>query len=84
MEANEGGETVTMSASRSSLDTAVIQALETATGESAMNLPPLYESVEVDALKKLIVDRDCEVRVEFEHAGCNVQVDGDTVTVEPT
>lgn len=63
------------------LDVAIVRAISQARGVEPLDLPPLAESLDLDALRALVVSDD--VDVAFEHAGCSVTVEGDTVTVEP-
>lgn len=74
---------VTKQLSGNALDTQIIHAISQAAGKDPLDVPPLYESVDLDALKTLVVDRDGEMHVEFQHAGCAVTVDEGTVVVEP-
>lgn len=64
------------------LDVVVVRAISQATGQEPTELPPLADSLDFDALARLVFSDD-DVHVAFEHAGCSVTVDGDTVTVEP-
>jgi len=64
----------------------IVEATTDVTGTAAVDLPPLYDVVDPDALEALC-DRDDEgPRVEFAYAGCGVTVRGDgsvRVTPEP-
>ena len=66
----------------------VVLAVAEATGEDAMELPPLYDAIDPDALNKLFSGAlGAERRdgsVEFAYAGCDVSVRADgRVTVVP-
>ena len=67
----------------------VVLAVAEATGDDAMELPPLYDAIDPDALNKLF-DSDVlgadrrDGSVEFAYAGCDVTVRADgRVTVAP-
>ena len=68
----------------------VVLAVAEATGEDPMELPPLYDTVDPDALNNLFEDRiDGAERLggnfEFAYAGCDVTVRADgSVNVVPT
>ncbi|WP_254279517.1 HalOD1 output domain-containing protein [Haloarcula marina] len=59
----------------------VIDAVCSRTGTSATDLPPLYETIDTDALNELFADRHTSGRVTFDYAGHVVTVRGDQ-TVE--
>ena len=67
----------------------VVLAVAEATGDDPMELPPLYDTIDPDALNKLFGDRiDGAERLggsfEFSYAGCEVTVRADgTVDVVP-
>jgi len=47
-------------------------------------LPPLSETLDVDALDALFVSRQADVRLEFDYSGCHVTVEGETeVCISP-
>jgi hypothetical protein len=65
---------------------AIVAAVADVTGREPTTVPPLYPTVDVDALGRLLRDaRGSEVRVTFDYAGCAVAVssDGD-LAVEPS
>lgn len=66
----------------SSIDLAVVRAISRATGLEPSALPPLYGSIDPDALGGLVTSQE-DALVRFEHAGCAVLVDGEAVTAEP-
>lgn len=59
---------------------AVVRAAETVTGISALDLPPLYEAVDTDALDRLGA-QDPTVTTRFTYVGLDVVVEGDEVYV---
>lgn len=62
----------------------VVEAVADATGESPMTLPPLYETVDVDALNSVLshAERDERVLVTLNYADHVVVIDGEgTITV---
>ena len=67
------------------LATTVVTAVADRTDTPATELPTLYDSVDMDAIRSLLehaADRpDTDVRVAFEYAGCRVVVDADGVAV---
>lgn len=71
------------------VSTAVLEALEEVTGTDRLDLPPLYETIDSDALDRLVAsldgtDGDGPATIEFSYAGHRVTVtdDGD-VSVTP-
>ncbi|AGB36627.1 HalOD1 output domain-containing protein [Natronococcus occultus] len=62
---------------------AVIEAVAGATDSDPLNLPPLYESVDPDALNTLFNGSETGTQVAFEYAGLEVVVQGEEVEVEP-
>ena len=58
---------------------AVISAVETATGVDRLELPPLYETIDPDALNALFLSGsgDPGKQVRFRYAGYSVTVQGD-------
>lgn len=67
-----------------SLTETIVLALSDVTGRDPLELPPLYDAVDVDALEQLF-DRGGDVEVQFVVADCEVTVRGrDDVTVTPT
>ena len=65
--------------------TAVVAAVADAENASAADLPPLYDSVDPDALDEFVANDGANSRkVEFEFAGYEIVVEGDgTLSVEP-
>jgi hypothetical protein len=62
--------------------TAVIDALADAKGVSPVELDPLYDSIDPDALSRLLSGADADLRVTFTHGQHRVQVSADgTITV---
>lgn len=74
---------VTKSASGRKVDILIVEAIAEATGQRPTDVPPLYDSIDLEALSAVVIGRDGEVEVAFEHQGCAVTVAGDVVTVEP-
>lgn len=60
-----------------SMSIAVIEAVEAATGTDALDLPPLLDVIDPDALDALVRSTDQSLRVEFEYSGRTVVVGGD-------
>lgn len=60
-----------------SMSMAVIEAVEAATGTDALDLPPLLDVIDPDALDALVRSADRSLRVEFEYCGRTVVVRGD-------
>lgn len=44
---------------------------------SRLDLPPLYESIDPDALKNVVSSTDDSVTIEFEYCDCTVRVAAD-------
>lgn len=64
----------------------VVKTVAAATDASMEELPPLYQSIDTDALDELVAPRRSgsarsTVTVEFEYQGNDVIVDGETVEV---
>ncbi|HMB49787.1 MAG TPA: HalOD1 output domain-containing protein [Natronoarchaeum rubrum] len=73
-----------MTANADTLTETIVLELSDVTGVDPLDLPPLYDAVDVDALQQLF-DRGNDVEVEFAVAGCDVIVRGrDDVTATPT
>ncbi len=62
-----------------STSTAVVSAVKTAVGCEMTDLPPLYDTVEPEALDRLAAAGT--VRVRFRFAGCEVELSEDEVRV---
>lgn len=58
----------------------VVSAVAEATGRSIVDLPPLYEAVDGDALQVLAGD---DILIRFEYADCLVTVEDGDVAVSP-
>lgn len=66
---------------------AVVSAVADATGQSPLEIPPLVETIDPDALNALFRTAngsESGILVSFEYADCYVTVDGETVRVEVT
>jgi hypothetical protein len=75
-------ETLTEAFDRAATDTPtkrIVTAVADATGVDVLDLPPLYDAVDPEALGALVehADADDTLRVEFRFAGCVVTVRGD-------
>lgn len=70
---------------KSNVSTRVIQALADSTGTDAGNLPPLYESVDPDALVRLVESLDDpKGSIKFSHADHRLLISADGgVAVKP-
>jgi len=71
----------TLSELARSLSVVVAERLAATKGCDPEALPPLYQSVDPDALERLVVagEESGPTRVSFSHAGCQVSVDTDGV-----
>lgn len=63
------------------LVTTIIQETGEVTGEDPSELPPLYESVDPDALEAIEKDVEC---VRFTYADCEIVIKDGDVAVEST
>lgn len=62
----------------------VVSAIATALDEDPTTMDPLYETIDSDALDRLL-ETDVPIEVVFEYHGHAIEVDGDgTVTVDGT
>lgn len=62
----------------------VVSAIATALDEDPTTMDPLYETIDSDALDRLL-ETDVPIEVVFEYRGHAIEVDGDgTVTVDGT
>ena len=63
----------------------VVEAVASATGRDALELPPLNAAVDGDALATLVADGDAaDLRISFSYAGTSVVVDcGEAIEVRP-
>lgn len=69
--------------SEQSMSAAIVQRVAAFTDRAATSLPPLFNTVDPDALDALFTDR-FNGTLTFEYAGCQVRVAGDSsVTVCP-
>ncbi len=59
--------------------TAVVEAVAATTGREPTALPPLYESVDAEAIDDLFSDPDGTVRLSLEYAGVTVTLYADGV-----
>jgi hypothetical protein len=65
------------------MSTAVVEALADAAGVSRTELPPLFESIDPDALERVYETTGTESYIRFHHAGFDIGVDGNgVVTVQ--
>ncbi|MFC6764323.1 HalOD1 output domain-containing protein [Natrinema soli] len=62
---------------------AVIEAVAEETDSDPLDLPPLYETIEPDALNTLFNSSETSSQVLFQYAGFEVVVQGSEVEVEP-
>lgn len=61
---------------------AVLEAVSTVTGIPVMDLPPLYDQVDPDALNQVLSDCDGDVEVGFEYYGMEITVTSDEVVIK--
>lgn len=80
---SRGNETITKQISGGRIDSLIVHALAEATDRRPLDIPPLYGSVDLDALAMIVLDDSADTEVEFEHVGCTVKVTDETVTVTP-
>lgn len=73
-------ETVTKPIEGERIGHTIAAAISEATDREMEDIPPLYDSVDPDALSTIVLDRADEMNVEFEHAGCRVTVADGRVT----
>lgn len=78
-----GSETITKQIGGNNIDALIVDALAEATGRRPLDVPPLYDSVDLDALSAIVLDDGVDVQVEFEHVGCTVQVADGEIAVTP-
>lgn len=79
----EARERQTARTSTPDVTTAVVGAVADAKAVDPLDLPPLYEAVDPDALGDLVGGAAGGARIEFAYAGCRVVVRGDgTVAVD--
>ncbi|GAB3674914.1 HalOD1 output domain-containing protein [Halopiger thermotolerans] len=63
-----------------SLVVAIVEAVATVTGDDPIDMPPLFDTVNPEALSELVAPsppRDQYVEVTFEYQGCRVTVSSD-------
>jgi len=65
-----------MSQKRSSVTERVIQTVATATGRDEVDLPPLFDAIDPDALET-VVSTISSGEIRFSYAGLDVAVDSD-------
>lgn len=65
------------------VSTAVIEAISSLTGRSTLDLPPMYATIDPDALDALFADRLTDGAVSFTYVGHRVTVHADR-TIELT
>ncbi|ELY49217.1 HalOD1 output domain-containing protein [Natronolimnohabitans innermongolicus] len=58
---------------------AVIEAVAETTDSDPLDLPPLYDAVDPDALNTLITGAETNTRVQFQYAGFDVVVQDEEV-----
>lgn len=63
---------------------AVVRGLDTATVDDGTEIPPLYESIDPDALNALCSSLQEEGRIEFQHHGFHITVGEGTISFEPS
>lgn len=80
---SRGEATITKQIAGKRIDSQIVDALEEATGRRPVDVPPLYNSVDLESLASIVMDDSADVEVEFEHVGCTVQVADGTITVTP-
>jgi hypothetical protein len=68
------------SISNGELEEQIVTALAEATGRDTMEIPPVHESADLDALRALVVDRTDDIFVQFDHVGCTVTIGDEHVT----
>lgn len=64
---------------------AVVTAVADATGQSPLEMDPLWESIDTDALETLLSDTDrtgLSLTVSFTYCGCTVTVTDDDIQVD--
>lgn len=54
----------------------VISALSAATGNDPLNLKPLADSIDPDAIDRLFQDQQKGTQLSFSHDGLQIQIDG--------
>ncbi len=70
-----------MSRVRETVSERVIERVATSTSRDALSLPPLYSSIDPDALDALVAEMS-NGEVTFRYAGCDITVQNDgTITV---
>ena len=64
---------------------AVVRAVGEFTGRPATTLPPLYDTVDSDALGRLVdAGHRAGTTVEFRYCDCQVAIEDDMISVSPT
>lgn len=62
---------------------AVIEAVAEATDSDPLDLPPLHEAIDPDALNTLFDRHETSTQVRFQYAGFEVEVQEGAVEIEP-
>lgn len=69
-----------------SLGVAVPTLVAQYTGVDPVSLPPMYDSLDVDALERLVVENrrtESDLAISFRYAGYTVEVDDEQLSVTP-
>jgi len=69
---------------QSALIPRVVEAVAAATDTSPLDLPPLYDTMDPDALVRLVASGDDEFHIMFDFAGAKVVIAGTGEIVSPT
>jgi hypothetical protein len=69
---------------QSALIPRVVEAVAAATDTSPLDLPPLYDTVDPDALAQTVASADDEFRMTFDFAGAEVVIAGTGEIVSAT
>lgn len=72
---------VAVESARTEPSVRVVEAVAAATGADPLEMAPLYDAVDPDALNA-ILESDAGSRVAFEYAGCDVVVSAEGVVVD--
>lgn len=68
-----------------SVTQSVVEKIASAEGVDAIDIAPLFESTDPDALETLFTDSASaeHITIEFDHYGYHVIIDGGRVSIEP-
>lgn len=68
-----------------SVTQSVVKQIASAEEVGAIDIPPLFESTDPDALETLFTDSASaeHITIEFDHCGYHVTIDGGRVSIEP-